>query len=244
MPRRLRDSPSCPNSISSSCLGEPRVNSSPTSSKISRSSPSASSLTRVEMAARRSVSSFEPGPLHLAQNPDQRQLDLLHQVGQAAPADLLALPVRQRPHQQRVGPSLLIHIGRQSPLLAQLAERIGPAGRLQQVGADLGVVGQHLRDLAQRLGIVSHHRAAARAPPPLPRAARASPTQTRSVPGGGWRTGRLGSGANRASSGLSGGLTASATSRCGSLARSATVAGRSAGSEHPLGLRRRRGRVG
>ena len=52
-------------------------------------------------------------------------------------------------------------VGRQTALLAQLAEWVRPPSGLEQVGADLGVVGQRLRDLAERLGVVRDHRAGA-----------------------------------------------------------------------------------
>ena len=94
---------------------------------------------------------IELGPrlLHGAQDPDQRQLDLVQEVRQPPGSDLLPLPAGERLQEQRVGGGGILDVRRQSALLAQLAERIGPAGRFEQVRPDLGVVCQHLRHLTQ-----------------------------------------------------------------------------------------------
>ena len=101
--------------------------------------------------------------LHLAQDAHDRQLDLLEQVGQPTTADLLPLPGGQRPDQQGVGAGLVLDLGREAALLAQLAERVRAAGGLEQVGGDLGVVRQRRRHLAERLGVVGDRPAARRA---------------------------------------------------------------------------------
>ena len=94
---------------------------------------------------------LDPGELHVAQDPHDRQLDVDQQVGQPAPADLLALPGGERVGQQRVGGRPRRRRRRQPALLAQLAERVGAARRLEQVGGDLGVVGEVLRHLPSDL---------------------------------------------------------------------------------------------
>ena len=62
--------------------------------------------------------------------------------------------------EQRVGGGLVLEVGAEAALLGQLAERVGAARRLEQVGGDLGVVGEDRRHLPQRLGVVGDHRPA------------------------------------------------------------------------------------
>ena len=100
------------------------MNSSPVSSKISRSSSSASVLTRSEISFRRTVSSSMPGFLHVPQDPHQGQLDLVQKIGQSPATYLLPLPARERLEQQRVGRGGVFDIGGQPALLAQLPERV------------------------------------------------------------------------------------------------------------------------
>ena len=64
---------------------------------------------------------------------DLRQLDIVEQVGQPAPPDLLALPEGEGVDEERVGGDVVIHLGRdgEPALLAQLPERIRAPGRLE-----------------------------------------------------------------------------------------------------------------
>ena len=94
------------------------------------------------------------GQLHLAQEANDRELDVLEKVGEPAPADLLALPRGERVQQQRVGGGLVLDVCAEASLLGQLAERVGAPGGLEQVGRDLGVVGEGCGDLTKRFRIV------------------------------------------------------------------------------------------
>ena len=52
----------------------------------------------------------------------------------------------------------ILDVGGQAALLAQLAERVAAARRLEQVGGDLGVVGEGRRHRPKRLGVVGDGR--------------------------------------------------------------------------------------
>ena len=115
------------------------TNSSPASSQISRSSSITSradpgrdrlQLLRVELDA---------GLLGLAQDVHERQLDVVHQVGQAALFDLRALRVRERVDQDREGRELVAGVGGDPALLRELVERVAAAGGVEQVAGDRGV---------------------------------------------------------------------------------------------------------
>ena len=75
-----------------------------------------------------------PGELHRAQHPHQRQLDVAHQTREAPLRDLLALPLRERPEQQRVAGRGVLHVGtpdrapRRAPRRGSRGAR-APAGR-------------------------------------------------------------------------------------------------------------------
>ena len=101
------------------------------------------------------------GDLHVAQHPHERQLDLGHQPLEAAIVQLLALPRGERLQDDGVGPGLVVDVGGQAALLADLAEREAPARGLEQVGGQHGVVGQAGRDDAELLGVVRDDRAIA-----------------------------------------------------------------------------------
>ena len=87
--------------------------------------------------------------LHVAQHRDERQLDLVHQAGQPAVVELLALPGGQRLAERRVGGQRRrLAVGLQPALLADLGEREAAARGLQQVGGQQRVVGEVGRDRA------------------------------------------------------------------------------------------------
>ena len=75
-------------------------------------------MTRVGDLAQPLGVELRPLELHLPQEPHERQLDVLEQVGQAAAADLLALPGRERVQQQRVGGGFVLDVGAEASLLA------------------------------------------------------------------------------------------------------------------------------
>ncbi len=80
------------------------------------------------------------GDLHVAQHRDERQLDLVHQAGEAAVVELLALPGGQRLAEcggGREGSDASVF---QPALLADLGEREAATGGLQQVGGQQQVV--------------------------------------------------------------------------------------------------------
>ena len=169
----------------------------------------------------------------------------MQQVGQPAPTDLLALPGGQRVQQHRVGRRVVLEIGAQAALLGQLAERVRAPGGLEQVGGHLGVVREHRGNLAERLGVVGDHRAAAERLHDL--------LGRRGIPGEHLRgAGRLHAEppardpartAGRAASRVA--RTAIATSRSGSRSQVLDLdAGAQASREGPLGLGRGRGGVG
>ena len=109
-------------------------------------------LLRVELDA---------GLLGLAQDVHERQLDVVHQVRQAALLDLRALGLRERVDQDGVGRELVAGVGGDPALLGELVERVAAAGRVEQVAGDGGVEDEVRRDVAERLGVVGDHRAVA-----------------------------------------------------------------------------------
>ena len=94
--------------------------------------------------------------LHVAQHPDQRQLDLGHERFQPAVGELLALPGGERLQDDGVGARGVADVGGQAALLADLAEREAPARGLEQIGGQDGVVGQAGWHDAQCLGVMGH----------------------------------------------------------------------------------------
>ena len=94
------------------------------------------------------------GDLHVAQHAHERQLDLGHQRLEAAVVQLLALPGGERLQDDGVGPGLVVDVGGQPALLADLAEREAAARGLEQVGGQHRVVGQAGRHDAELLGVV------------------------------------------------------------------------------------------
>ena len=87
-------------------------------------------LLRVELDA---------GLLGLAQDVHERQLDLVHQVGQAALLDLRALRLRERVDEHGEGRELVAGVGGDPALLRELVERVAAAGGVEQVAGDRGV---------------------------------------------------------------------------------------------------------
>ena len=154
MPRRLRESPSFTNRISPSCWGEEIRNSSSASAKISASS-AVELLAHAARDLRQALQvQAHAEQLHLAQDRDQGQLDVVHHLPQAAVCDLLALPGRQRAEHDRVAGERILGVACQAALFAQLGEGIAAPCRLQQVGAQQRVVAQPGRHQAERLGVV------------------------------------------------------------------------------------------
>ncbi len=134
------------------------MNSSPARSQISRSSaaPLRGCPTRPPRAAR--TSSLMPGLLGLAQHAHERQLDVVEQVLEPALADLLALEAREVVDEHGARGLGIGGVDGHPALLDELVERVAAARRVQQVGADLGVVDEVGRHLAERLGVVRDHR--------------------------------------------------------------------------------------
>jgi hypothetical protein len=62
--------------------------------------------------------------------------------------------------QDGVGGQRVLDVGGQAALLDELAQRERPAGRLEQVGAEQGVVRDAVGDRPERLGVVGDDRVA------------------------------------------------------------------------------------
>ena len=73
--------------------------------------------------------------LALAQDVHERQLDLVHQVAQAALLDLRALALGQLVDEDGVGGELVAGVGADPALLGELVERVAAAGGVEQVAA-------------------------------------------------------------------------------------------------------------
>ena len=110
------------------------------------------------------VSSLMPCLLGLAQDVHERQLDRVHQVGQAALFDLRALALGELVDEHRAGGELVAGVGADPALLGELVERVAAAGRVEQVGGDRGVEDEVGRDVAELLGVVGDHGAVAERP--------------------------------------------------------------------------------
>ena len=114
------------------------MNSSPQSSQISRSSAAASSLhARARSPSDALVSSLQPGLLHLPQHAHERQLDVVA-AGRSGRAreSAGAASAASACMSTRVGGRGVLDVGGDPALLAQLVERVGAAGRIEQVGGD------------------------------------------------------------------------------------------------------------
>ena len=101
------------------------------------------------------------GQLHRAQDAHERQLDVAHHAVEPQLLELLALPARERAHQQRIAGLRLLEVGVQPAVLAQLAQRVAAARGIEQVGAEERVVREPLRDQAEVLRVVRDDRARA-----------------------------------------------------------------------------------
>ena len=98
------------------------------------------SRTRSVISARRSTFSRTPSSSISRSTEHERQLDLAHHLLEPALGDLLALPVRERAEQHRLGGERVLEVAGQPALLAQLGERVAAPRRLEQVGAEQRVV--------------------------------------------------------------------------------------------------------
>ena len=94
--------------------------------------------------------------LALAQDVDERQLDVGEEVDEAALVQLRGLLLGERVDEHRAGALLVLGVDGEAALLDQLVERVAAAGRVEQVGGDLGVEHEVGRDVAERLGVVGH----------------------------------------------------------------------------------------
>ncbi len=103
-----------------------------------------------------------PGLLGLAQREDERQLDVVQEVLEPALAQLLALAGRELVDQHGLDGLRVVGLDGHAALLGQLGERVAAAGRVEQVGGDLRVEDEVLRDLAERLRVVRDDGAVAR----------------------------------------------------------------------------------
>ena len=99
--------------------------------------------------------------LGLPQDVDERELDVVQQVGEAALVQLLALLGGEVVDEHGAGGVLVVGGDRQAALLGQLVEREAASGRVEQVGRELGVEHEVPRDLAERLRVVGDDRAVA-----------------------------------------------------------------------------------
>ena len=130
------------------------------------------------------MSSFRPVALHLDEDVDQRQLDLLEQAGQALLLQALALALGDHAGDDGALGQLVaaLDVGGQALLLGQLDQRVAAAGRVDQVGGDHRVVLERRGDrrvlgAGDRLPVVGDERAVAPAP------ARARPASRPRRPG-------------------------------------------------------------
>ena len=92
--------------------------------------------------------------LGLAQDVDERELDLVHEVGQAALLDLRALALGELVDQDGVGGELVLGVGADPALLGELVERVAAPRGVEQVAGDRGVEDEVGRDVAELLGVV------------------------------------------------------------------------------------------
>src|SRR5207237_124875 len=101
---------------------------------------------------------LESRQLHLAEYPDERKLHRLEKIGETTALDLLALPLCERPGEQRVGGCFVLDVGSEAALLREFAEGIRAPRRLEQVSGDLRVVGEVGGNPQQRLRVVGNDR--------------------------------------------------------------------------------------
>ena len=97
--------------------------------------------------------------LGLAQDVDERELDVGQEVDEAALVELGGLLLGERVDEHGAGALLVVRVDGEPALLAQLVERVAAAGGVEQVGGDLGVEDEVGRDVAERLGVVGDDRA-------------------------------------------------------------------------------------
>ena len=139
------------------------MNSSPASSQISRSSSiGVGADAGRDLLEPRGVE-LDARLLGLAQDVDERQLDVVS----AGPSSPRSCELRRAGARRARGSSTARAACSSSAstadaaLLGQLVERVAAAGRVEQVGGDLGVEDEVGRDVAERLGVVGDHGAVA-----------------------------------------------------------------------------------
>ena len=144
----------------------------PASSHTSASSVRISARTRSVISGEALDVEPHAGALHVAQDADERQLDVVHEALELAIGELLALPLGERGGEHGVARDGVLEGRGQAALLHELAERVAAAGGLEQIGPEQGVVDELRRHLVERLRVVGDDRPVADGAHDVRRAAR------------------------------------------------------------------------
>ena len=162
LPRRFRERPRRSKRISPSCWGEPIVNSVPARAKISRSSPSISSRTRVVISPRRSR--FSRTPSSSRSRSTRTSGNSISSITASSPRSAICSRCQSAsaPRSTASAASGSFRSLARPRSSQSSAEGISAAGRLEQVGAQQSVVDELLRNDPQSLGVMGHHAPAGR----------------------------------------------------------------------------------